>query len=226
MNRELYIKTIKKECAFLEAEGYTFNQVDTNFFYTKNTEDEGFRIRFSWLEYGDTFVTHGLTAEKRFNIIEQEIQKILGGNLVNYYTIHKSPLMDNDYIPKGLEFQMSGENFRFETNTIKDIELFGEYLRSFYFQDVIKFYSNYKEFIEVAKSYEKLERESISILILNTGNDIFYRELVIKNKSKSTDENNFIQMVVNELEPMKENSTFGKILENFKLLQNNLHSNA
>lgn len=224
MNRELYIQEIKKECAFLEQEGYIFNQIENNIYYTKDLETEGFRIRFSWLEYGEKFDTYGLTAEKRFNAVEEEIQKILGGELVNYYTIHKSPSVE--YIPNALEFSSSENKNRFVTNTVNDIELFGEFLRSFYLHDVINFYDNYKEFIDVAKSYEKLERESISTLILNTGTDIFYRELVIKNKSKSENENDFIQMVVNELEPMKENTTFGKILENFKLLQNNLHSNA
>jgi hypothetical protein len=224
MNRELYIQTIKKECTFLEQEGYILNQIENNIYYTKDSEQEGFRIRFCWLEYGDKFATHGLIAEKRFDIIEQEIQKILGGELVNYYTIYKSPLVD--YIPKGLEFTKAEKNIRFVSNSVNDIKLFGEFLRNFYLQDVIKFYSNYKEFIDLVISYEKLERENISTLILNTGTDIFYRELTIKNKSRANDENDFIKMVLAELEPMKENPTFGKILENFKLLQNNLHSNA
>lgn len=224
MNRELYIQGIKKECAFLEQEGYFFNQKENNIFYTKESETEGFRIRFSWLEYGDKFVSHGLTAEKRFNIIEEEIQKLLGGELENYYTIHKSPSID--CIPNGLEFTEAENNIRFVVNTVNDFVLFGEFVKIFYQHDVIKFFTTYKEFKDTAKSYEKLAREKISALIVNTGTDIFYRELVIKNKSKANDENDFVQMVITELEPIKTNSTFGKILENFKLLQINLHTKS
>ena len=94
MDKEIYIQTIKKECAFLEKEGYVFNQLENNIYYTKEEETEGFRIRFSWLEYGDRFVTQGLTTEKRFNVIEQEIQKVLGDDLTSYYTIYKNPLIE------------------------------------------------------------------------------------------------------------------------------------
>lgn len=222
MDTALYIQTIKKECAFLEKEGYQFNQVDRNIYYTKNTETEGFRISFSWLEYGDKFDTYGITAEKRFNVVEEEIHKILGGELENYYTIHSTPSFE--YLPDGLKFSGSENKNCFATNTINDIELFGEFIKSYYQSDVITFFNNHKEFIETAKFYEKLEREKVSTLILNTGTDIFYRELVIKNKSRAKDENDFAQMVITELEPMKSNSTFGKILENFKILKSNLHT--
>ncbi len=223
MNTELYIKTIRNECAFLEQEGYIFSQLENNIYYAKETDTEGFRISFSWVEYGDKFNTQGVSARKRFNIVEQEIQKVIGGELKNYYTIHKSPSID--LIPEGLDFTENGKNICFVSNTVNDIKLFGEFVLNFYKSEVISFYNQYQNFIDAAKSYEKLEREKISTLILNTGTDIFYRELVIKNKSKAKDENDFVNMVVNELEPMKTNSTFSKILENFKLLQNNLRSN-
>lgn len=222
MDRELYINTIKNECAFLENEGYIFNQLENNIYLTKDSEYEGFRIRFSWLEYGENFTTYGLISEKRFNIIEQELQKILGAELVNYYTIHKSPSVDS--IPEGLKFTNIEKNIRFVSNKVIDLELFGEFLRDFYFLEVIKFYSNYKDLFDVTKTYEKLERNNISSFIVNNGSDIFYRELVIKNKSKAIDENEFVQMVISELESRKQNPTFSKILENFQLLQNNLHS--
>ena len=224
MNRKLYIETIRKECAFLEHEGYSFTQLENNIYYIKKTDSEGFRISFSWLEYGDKFDTQGVSARKRFNIVEQEIQKVIGGGLENYYTIHKSPTVDK--IPNELEIKMDGTNLRFVSNTVKDIELFSFFLKSFYRNDIITFFNDYKEFSDVAKSYEKLEREKISTLIINTGTDIFYRELVIKNKSKANDEGDFAEMVFNELEPLKDKSTFSRILENFKILQSNLHQTA
>lgn len=224
MNTALYIETIKKECVFLEKEGYTFTQLENNIYYTKETNSEGFRIRFSWLEYGDKFTTQGLTAEKRFNIVEQEIQKVLGGELDTYYTIFKAPSIN--YIPKGLEFTEIEKNIRFTANTVNDIELFSEFIKSFYQGDVVAFFDNHKEFTKTAKLYEKLEREKISSLIINNGTDIFLRELVIKNKSKAIDESDFVEMVVAELESLKTNSTFAKLLENFNHLQSNLQTNV
>lgn len=221
MNRELYIETIKKECFFLEQEGYVFNQLENNIYYTKESQTEGYRIGFSWVEYGHKFATQGLSAKKRFNIVEQEIQKILGGELTDYYTIHITPSVE--YIPKGLEFIGLEKNIRCETNTVNDIVVFTEFLSRFYSSDVIYFFSNYKDFMSVVKSYEKLGREKISSLILNTGTDIFYRELVIKNKSGSKDERDFAKLVIDELEPLKSNSTFRRILENFKILLKNLN---
>lgn len=208
----------------MEEEGYTFNQLDNNIYYTKNEETEGFKISFSWLEYGDKFVTQGLSAEKRFNVIEQEIQKVLGGEITHRYTIHKNPLIN--YIPNGLKFSNEEDKNRFVSNTVIDIELFGVFVKTFFTNTVLDFFNQYKTLDQVYQSYSKLERENISSFIINTGTDIFYRELVIKNKSKASDENNFVQMVINELEPMKSNPTFGKILENFKILNSNLHHTA
>ncbi|MEO9511543.1 MAG: hypothetical protein ABJN84_02455 [Flavobacteriaceae bacterium] len=224
MDTILYVETIKKECAFLEKEGYTFTQLENNIYYTKETDLEGFRIRFSWLEYGDTFAVQGLTAEKRYNIIEQEIQKVLGGKFDSYYTIHTSPSVNN--APKGLEITNFANNTRYRTNTVNDIELFCGFVKFFYESSAIVFFDNHKEFTKTAELYGKLEREKISSLIINDGTDIFYRELVIKNKAKSIDENDFVEMVITELEPLKTNSTFGTILENFKLLQSNLQANV
>lgn len=224
MDTALYIKTIKKECAFLEKEGYTFTQLENNIYYTKETDSEGFRISFSWLDYGDKFVTQGVSAKKRFDIVEEEIFKVLGGKLEDYYTIRMRPLISS--IPKDLEFTKSENNIHFETNTVNDIQLFCDFIKSFYESDVIPFFDNYKNFTKTAELYEKLEREKISSLIVNNGTDIFYRELVIKNKANSIDENDFVEMVITELESLKTNSTFGTILENFKLLQNNLQKNV
>lgn len=140
MDKEIYIQTIKKECAFLEKEGYVFNQLENNIYYTKEEETEGFRIRFSWLEYGDSFITHGLTAEKRFNIIEQEIQKVLGDELTSYFTMYKNPLID--YIPTGLKFSSEENQNRFVSNTVNDIEFFGEYVYAFYNNTVLDFFKN------------------------------------------------------------------------------------
>lgn len=178
MNRELYIQTIKKECAFLEQEGYFFNQIENNIYYTKDLETEGFRISFSWLEYGDKFTTQGLSAKKRFNIIEEEIQKVLGGELVNYYTIHKSPLVD--YIPQSLEFTESEKNIHFVTNTVNDIELFAKLIKEFYSKTAFDFFERYKNIDAVnSQLKELLEAKKIQTLLTSIDNTTILRFYVI-----------------------------------------------
>ena len=178
MNRELYIQTIKKECAFLEQEGYIFNQIENNIYYTKDSEAEGFRISFSWLEYGQKFDTYGLTAEKRFNIVEQEIQKILDGDLLNYYTIHKSPLVD--YIPNCLKFSGTENKNRFVTNSINDIESFAEFIKEFYSKTAFDFFENYKNIKTVnSQLKELLEAKKIQTLLTSMDNTTILRFYII-----------------------------------------------
>lgn len=81
-------------------------------------DSEGFRISFSWLEYGDKFVTQGVSTKKRFDLVEEEIHKVLGGKLEDYYTIRISPLISD--IPKNLGFTKSEKNIHFETNTVNE----------------------------------------------------------------------------------------------------------
>ncbi len=226
MNRELYIQTVKKECAFLEQEGYLFNQIENNIYYTKELDTEGFRISFSWLEYGDKFTTQGLSAEKRFNIIEQEIQKISGRHLANYYTIHKSPLVD--YIPKGLEFTEDEKNIRFVTDSVNDIELFAELIKVFYSKIAIVFFENYKNINAInSQLKELLEEKKIQTILTSMDNTTILRFYVIaiicmNNPIKDFFKETYFPYIEGSLD-----NEINKIeLERFKLLQNNLHSNA
>ncbi len=220
-----FLESIKQACSFLEQEGYALRKVDTsvnrNFWYEKHSETEGYRISFGWTQYGEEFHVKGLSALKRFNSIEQEIQKVIGGNLIDYYTIHKSPSIE--YVPEGLFFDRTEKNIHFVLKNQNDIELFADFIKEFYTKTVFMFYNQFINLSEVFKAYCLLEREMISSLILNTGTDIFYRELIIKHKFKSSDKNDFVAMVLNELESIKNNATFSKMLENFNLIQLNLN---
>ncbi|MBB1193578.1 hypothetical protein DNC80_07840 [Flavobacterium sp. SOK18b] len=223
MNRELYINTIKKECAFLEQEGYIFNQIENNIYYTKDSEREGCRISFSWLEYGDKFDSYGISAEKRFNIIEQEIQKILGGSLLNYYTIHKSPLVD--YIPNCLKFSGTENKNCFITNSVNDIELFAELIKEFYSKTAFDFFESYKNIDTVNRQLkELLEAKKIQALLTSSmGNTTILRFYVIaivcmNNPIKDFFKETYFPYIESSLD-----NEINKIeSDRFKLLQKNL----
>jgi len=225
MTLQDFLNTMKISCSFLEREGYKLREVNTsvnrNFWYEKHTEIEGFRISFGWTQYGDEFHVKGLMALKRFNIIEKHLQKVLGGDLIDYYTIYKSPSIE--YIPKELTYEATENNIHFVLKNTVEVNLFGFFVKEFYKNAVLIFFNKYSQFEQTRKDYSLLERGKTASLILNTGTDIFYRELVIKHELNPNTANEFVSMVINELEPMKSNSTFSKVLEILKKIQSNLY---
>src|SRR6218665_665907 len=226
MTLQDFLNTMKISCSFLEREGYKLREVNTsvnrNFWYEKHTEIEGFRISFGWTQYGDEFHVKGLMALKRFNIIEKHLQKVLGGDLIDYYTIYKSPSIE--YIPKELTYEATENNIHFVLKNTVEVNLFGFFVKEFYKNAVLIFFNKYSQFEQTRKDYSLLERGKTASLILNTGTDIFYRELVIKHELNPNTANEFVSMVINELEPMKSNSTFSKVLEILKKIQSNLYN--
>ena len=224
MKLKEFIITVKQACRFIEQEGYTLREVNTslnrNFWYEKHERSQGYRITFNWTQYGDEFHVIGLHCLKRFNVVEQELQKILGGELIDYYTIHKSPL--TDYIPVGLEFQVLRDNAHFVLREQNDILLFANFVKEFFFTETAEFFHLFEKLETVYKTYLSLGREKISTLISGIGNTIFYRELVLKYIFNAEDKNTYYQMVVGELEQVKNNLTFGEILENLKQIKTNL----
>ncbi|MES2134127.1 MAG: hypothetical protein V4506_17400 [Bacteroidota bacterium] len=227
MNLKEFLESIQTNCGFLETEGYTLRKVDTsvnrNFWYEKYTETEGYRITFGWTQYGDEFHVKGLHGLKRFNEIEQEIQKVVGSNIMDYYTIHKMP--STDLIPKKLPYESTENNIHFVLKNEIDILLFTDFLKEFYYKECKYFFDKYKNIESVYKDYIKLDREKISTLLYGVNNTIFYRELSLKYNLNSNDKESYYTLVVNELEQLKNNSTFNEILEKFKLIKNNLTKN-
>lgn len=224
MELNSFIESVKASCVFLEQEGFALRESDPvlnrNFWYEKNTANEGFRITFGWTQYGDEFHVKGLNGLKRFNVVEKELNNLLGGEITDYYTIHKNP--STNYIPSDLPFEATGDNIHFVLRNQNDIIRFTSFVKKFFSQECLPFFSQYEHLGDVYKVYIGLEREKISGLLLNSGNDIFYRELVIKHIFDRDDAARYYKMVVDEFEPLKSNSTFKKILDNFKQLNANL----
>ncbi|MFB9057628.1 hypothetical protein ACFFU9_12840 [Mariniflexile ostreae] len=164
MNRELYIQIIRNECDFLEKEGYLFSKIENNIFYKKESNYGEIRIRFNWIEYGDKFITQGLTVEKRFNEVEEVILKIVEGELGNYYTIYKNPCFED--IQSDLNYTELENNIRFETYNIRDIKLFAKTVKAFYSNTVLKYLKRYE-------SLNALDKELKSLLDSKTIQSIF-----------------------------------------------------
>ncbi len=141
MNKTIFLQIIIKKCAFLEKEGFSFSQVGNNIFYTSISETEGFRIKWHYTEYGEKFHVYGPVAEKRFNVVEQEIQKVLGGNLTDFYTIYKNHSMTD--IPKDLLYNKYNDSFWFILETENETNIFCDFVTQFYFEIAINFYKDY-----------------------------------------------------------------------------------
>lgn len=220
MNRELFIEKIKEECDFLEGDGYNINLIENNISFVKINKNEGFSVGFSWVEYGDNFYIQGITAKKRFNIVEREIQQVMGGNIEDYYTINRK--LSADFVPNELNYSIVENNIRIKICDEHDVFLFSELLHHFYLHSALGFFKTFQSIEATFNYYTGLKREDISTFIVNNGTDIFYRELVLMNKSGADDEIKFVQMVRTELEPLMGNVTFKNILNNFNLIYNNL----
>lgn len=222
MNTKLYIETIKKECTFLEKEGYIFTLLENNIYYSKKNNSEGFRISFSWSEYGDKFTTQGLTAKKRFNIVENEIKKILTGELEDYYTIHKT--LSTNYIPKELEFKEVGNNICFPTNTVENIKLFSQLLKIFYSKTVLEFFKYYEHISAIDNKLEELlELKKIQSILTSSGNSAIHRFYIISFICENNPiKNFFIETYFPYLKDNLDNELNKIELEKFKILQRNL----
>jgi hypothetical protein len=148
MKKKDFFDSIGKGCQFLEEGGFklreTDRHVDRNFMYEKTDDEEGFCIKFNWTQYGDNFHVKGLHALKRFNDVERPLQAVIGGQLSDYYTIHKMP--STYYIPKGLPYETTQNNIHFVIKEEADIKLYMEFLKSFYLTDSIPFFNRYEKF--------------------------------------------------------------------------------
>ncbi len=182
MDLKEFLEKIETSCSFLEAEGYQLRKVDAsvnrNFWYEKNTETGGYRIAFGWTQYGEEFHVKGLHALKRFNEVELQIQKVVGGDLTDYYTIYKAPA--TDLIPENLPHEATEDNIHFILKNERDISLFADFIKNFYIKTVIDFYNEYLKLNSVnTLLQELLETKKIQSLLTSTDNTTIIRFYVI-----------------------------------------------
>ena len=172
MKENIFLEKIKTGCSFLIAEGYEFINFEGNITYKKELSEEGFSINFRYYEsedsIGNYFRVDSFGALKRFNEIEIEIQKIIGLNLEDYYTIYTKPTWN--YIPDKAEHRVFKDQIEFLIRNENDLDLFFDFLKSFYLKTVVNFFLEYESIKAVnIKLQELLETKKIQSLLTDSG---------------------------------------------------------
>jgi hypothetical protein len=173
MNDEIFIELIKNNSIFLHLDNYKFVQIgDCIIEFQKELEDTGYMLTFQYHESADEkgyfYRINAVLAHKRFNEIENKIQNLFGGEITNYYTIHIKP--DFDMIPDDLEHDTFYQNISYRIRDEKDILLFLEFMKSFYYQTAVPFFEKYKTIDDVNDQLQKiLENKVIQSLLTDSG---------------------------------------------------------
>jgi hypothetical protein len=222
-----FLAGLQQGCDFLETEGYILRKVDSsinrNYWYEKHTETEGYRIAFTWTQYGSEFHVNGLHAQKRFNEIEQQIQRVMGGDLADYYTIYK--LGEADLIPENLAYKSTENNIDFVLKNETDILLFADFVKEFYTRTVKDFYTHYSK-LEVVNSLlqELLDTKQIQSLLTSIDNTTIIRFYLIALMTVNTSIINFFKFTYM---PYLENNAGNEIkkLEKERIEQINFNLN-
>lgn len=181
MELQEFLESMKSSCNFLETEGYSLRKVDTsinrNFWYEKHTEIEGFRISFGWKQYGDEFHVKGLQVLKRFNEIENIFREVKGGVLSDFYTIQKSPIIEN--IPSELNYTETENNIHFVIKNQNEIILFSNFVEKFFNTTVKSFFDFFNDLTSVNFWLNDNEVEQHKNLIVSWDNTMMIRKLLI-----------------------------------------------
>lgn len=210
MNNKLFKEIIESELGFFQADGYSLREVDRNIWFEKKIESEGFRISFSYTEYGDAFHVNGLKASKRFEEVEGILQKVLGGELSNYYTITLNP--DETIIPLQLLYTKTENNFHFEIDTVTDLHLFLRFVESFYEYAALPFYQLYDSLFKVYETTKELKGDQLSRFVNSSSNLIFSRLFIIKSFYDRPKAEEYYSEISSELTKMRGNNTMESIL--------------
>ena len=173
MDKKIFIGEIKSNSNFLYLDNYQFLEIgDCIIQFQKNMKENGYELTFQYHESADDkgyfFRVNAVSASKRFNTIEKEIQKILGGNLINYYTIHIKP--DINVIPKHLEHDNFLQNISYHIRDEKNVILFLEFVKTFYHQTAIPFFEKFNNINAVNEQLKNLlEAKKIQSLLTDSG---------------------------------------------------------
>ena len=216
------IEQLRKGCQFLENEGYQYHCIEGQVKYVKNIENEGLAIEFRIFEWSKrNYRIDAFTALKRFNEVEKPIQNVIGGELENYYTIYTKPSLND--IPNEVEHTIFNESVEFIVKTDTDVDLIIEFIKNFYKNTALPFFER-NDLLNTYNFYKDLQREDISTFLLNTGNDIFYRELSLKKLFNQNGVFDYYDMIMKDLNQLRGNSTFDKIAENLTKLLSTISS--
>ncbi len=173
MDYKIFLDTIKNNCSFLLNDGYSMNiphkTKNRNIIFSKKSQIDGFCICFNWTQYGENFHISGLEAMKRYNEIEKKMQKVNNGELDDFYTIHKSPIITQ--IPSELDYNKLLSNNNFILKNISELILFIKYVEKFYNQEAILFFNKFNDLEEVNLLLKDLlDSKKIQSLLVSDNN--------------------------------------------------------
>jgi hypothetical protein len=123
-----FVQEIKEQCAFLESDGYVFHHQPNRVWYTKTNQ---IVISFNYLVY-DFIDVYGLTASKRFDVIEDALQ------LKDSYTILTQ--LDGADFPGRLPTK---NNYHFEISDSTHVAAYASLIADFYKEKVLPFFETY-----------------------------------------------------------------------------------
>jgi hypothetical protein len=181
MTTIVFAEEIKKQCAFLEDDGYVFHHAANRIWYTKTD----FVISFNYSAY-DYIDVYALKATKRFNEVESALQ------LKDSHTIFI--LFNGADFPDRLT---TSDNYHFEISDAAGVTAYASLIADFYKEKVQPFFAafatimavnewmasrppaEYKELISPGENLMVLRR----ILIMYHGGNKEYADLLGKYKA-------------------------------------------
>lgn len=182
MDRDTFIKSLKKNFNWIFDLGYDLKQVETSVYFEKRSNDEVYSINFFWAEY-DVIKIQGIFAFKRFDFIETIIEQNTG-NLD--YTIKKKW---EGSIPEEFASNANGVTLTdaFYLSNENQIKLFSEIIREFYTHETQAFFDNFNSVTNVLDWLNQNDVQEHSKLLVVNNNSMMLRKLVIMKEGKSND---------------------------------------
>ena len=141
----------------------------------------------------------------RFDQIEMPISKICQIKLDNLYTIWTQH-----------------ENSYSEGYTKNDAIQYAISLNHFYSNTALPFFKKFNSLDKVWKEYLDTDRNNLTSFLTNSGNLLFYRELILNSKYDIDKTKQYYEMINKELEPYKGKEVYKEIIENLETLYKSL----
>ena len=169
MNRKVFLECIQDKFKWLSKTGFTFKSIDTSVYFEKSTEEEDCCINFFWAEFNEIKI-QGLFAFKRFNVVEELIEKSTGKL---DFTIRMPLKYDN------FNLSMLSPNGGIYLSTEGDISKFSELVQKLFQTSVLPFYKEFSSLHDVGNWLNENNASDHSKLLVVSNNSMMLRKLII-----------------------------------------------
>jgi len=214
IDSSIFSKEISKSFNWLIDLGFSLKEEDSNVLFEKARVETTLALGFSWTEYNKILI-NGFTAFKRFNLVENLIQEVLGGEL-DFTIKHRwHGEIPSDFV-KISDPQFFQDAFLI-TDTIQ-MPIFSNMLKCFFENEVAIFDNKFSSLSTILDEIDLLPSNEKSSFIVNTSNSTFLRILAIKHLVNPLEGQKFYEETVKELSPLKNQRVFYQILQNLDRL--------